>query len=83
MRVIRITVIDMPSMPEPAAPTPLPDAPLARDERRSNAATVAHDARRRLRSDELFVGGQEVQIEHAGAVYRLRITSLGKLILTK
>lgn len=25
----------------------------------------------------------EVEIEHRGAIYRLRITSLGKLILTK
>jgi hemin uptake protein HemP len=31
----------------------------------------------------LFQDGQEIDIDHAGSVYRLRITSLGKLILTK
>ena len=39
--------------------------------------------RRRLQSNELLGSAQEVEIEHAGAVYRLRQTSLGKLILTK
>lgn len=37
----------------------------------------------RLNSGQLFGPAQEVHIEHGGAVYRLRITSLGKLILTK
>lgn len=37
----------------------------------------------RLRSDELFRGRQEVEIEHQGEVYRLRLTRAGKLILTK
>lgn len=36
-----------------------------------------------LRSEELFAGGQEVWIEHAGDMYRLRITASGKLLLTK
>lgn len=31
----------------------------------------------------MFAGGNEVIIEHCGAVYRLRQTSQGKLILTK
>jgi hemin uptake protein HemP len=39
---------------------------------------------RRLNSDELFVAGAvEIEIEHQQQVYRLRRTSLGKLILTK
>ncbi|HEY6132987.1 MAG TPA: hemin uptake protein HemP [Rubrivivax sp.] len=38
---------------------------------------------RRLRSTDLFGSQQEVEIEHGPAVYRLRLTSLGKLILTK
>ena len=38
---------------------------------------------RRLSSEELFDGDTEVEIEHHGAFYRLRKTSLGKLILTK
>ena len=40
------------------------------------------DAIRRT-SEELFQGRVEIEIEHWGMVYRLRITSLGKLILTK
>ncbi|MDP3085418.1 MAG: hemin uptake protein HemP [Rubrivivax sp.] len=39
--------------------------------------------RRRWRSADLLGPLQEVEIEHRGAVYRLRQTSLGKLILTK
>ena len=37
----------------------------------------------RVSSRSLLSGAQEVEIEHHGAVYRLRQTSLGKLILTK
>jgi hemin uptake protein HemP len=40
-------------------------------------------AARRWRSTELFGPAQEIEIEHGQAVYRLRLTSLGKLILTK
>ena len=36
-----------------------------------------------LRSDDLFDNASEVIISHQGQEYRLRITSLGKLILTK
>lgn len=37
----------------------------------------------RTSSQALFKGGNELEIEHNGALYRLRQTSLGKLILTK
>jgi hemin uptake protein HemP len=37
----------------------------------------------RISSEQLFGEGTEVQIEHRGALYRLRMTALGKLILTK
>ena len=37
----------------------------------------------RLKSVELLSGSREVIIEHAGDEYRLRLTSQGKLILTK
>jgi hemin uptake protein HemP len=37
----------------------------------------------RISSQALFSGANEVEIEHKGALYRLRQTSLGKLILTK
>lgn len=37
-----------------------------------------------ISSAGLFAGGKrEIMIDHAGAVYRLRITRGGKLILTK
>lgn len=34
-------------------------------------------------SDSLFRGSIEIGIEHAGAMYRLKITRQGKLILNK
>lgn len=34
-------------------------------------------------SERLFAGTREIGIEHAGSVYRLRITRQGKLILNK
>ena len=37
----------------------------------------------RYSSQAIFAGANEVEIEHQGALYRLRLTSLGKLILTK
>ena len=36
-----------------------------------------------LKSESLFKGAAELQIDHGGVIYRLRQTSLGKLILTK
>lgn len=38
---------------------------------------------RRLSSDAVFAGAVEVLISHHGTDYRLRQTTLGKLILTK
>lgn len=37
----------------------------------------------RLRSAELFGPHKEILIEHQAQLYRLRLTALGKLILTK
>lgn len=45
------------------------------------AATAS--ARKRINSGELFGAVRELVIEHVGEEYRLRITSQGKLILTK
>jgi len=36
-----------------------------------------------VKSEALFEGASEVLIDHRGVMYRLRLTSLGKLILTK
>ncbi|MDN3986624.1 hemin uptake protein HemP [Zwartia vadi] len=38
---------------------------------------------RRVTSHSMFCGADELEIVHQGALYRLRQTSLGKLILTK
>ncbi len=47
-------------------------------------ASVPPDAdRRRWTSGELLGAGREIEIAHGQSVYRLRLTSLGKLILTK
>lgn len=39
--------------------------------------------RKIIPSKQLFAGKNEIEIEHNGKAYRLRQTSLGKLILTK
>lgn len=46
----------------------------------AGAATAAIDV---TRSSELFGNRRELIIEHAGFLYRLRITQSNKLILTK
>lgn len=38
---------------------------------------------RRLTTEALMAGAREVILEHRGEHYRLRVTSNGKLILTK
>ncbi len=38
---------------------------------------------RTLTSESLFLGTHEIGIAHAGALYRLKITRQGKLILNK
>jgi hemin uptake protein HemP len=38
---------------------------------------------KRINSQQLLTDEREIEIEHAGQLYRLRITALGKLILTK
>ncbi|MDP4301500.1 hemin uptake protein HemP [Leptothrix discophora] len=47
------------------------------------SSAVAEGGPRRLRSVDLLQGADEVLIEHEDACYRLRRTSLGRLILTK
>jgi hemin uptake protein HemP len=36
----------------------------------------------RIRSQDLFQHAREVEIDHEGRIYRLRLTQLNKLILT-
>ena len=62
----------------PSVPCKAPDAVAVPLPGKARAAKVS-----RLLSHAIFAGAQEVEIEHNGAVYRLRQTALGKLILTK
>lgn len=82
----------MPQLPSPAAQAPKAYRPVAPAAHESDGppGTAAQSAaspslahRRRVLSADLLEGAREIEIEHAGAVYRLRRTSLGKLILTK
>lgn len=57
--------------------------PLAEDSQREVGSGALAAAAARVSSQALFSGANEVEIEHRGAVYRLRLTALGKLILTK
>lgn len=75
----------MSSASVPHSPAPLtadafgatPDLRVPAQDRASPPVAV------RLSSQSLLGGQREVEIDHGGAVYRLRVTSLGKLILTK
>jgi hemin uptake protein HemP len=60
-------------------PTPRPAPPTEADRRCAGPAPSVV----RITSERLFAGTVEVQIEHRGGIYRLKQTSLGKLILTK
>lgn len=70
--------------PSPVAWMPARDAvphPRAHDE--PTPASADAGSLRRLASAELLAGSPEVLIEHGESTYRLRLTALGKLILTK
>lgn len=62
-------------------PKPAPAAPRFAGAVGGVARAVTEPVR--IDSAQLFAGAIEVQIEHFGAVYRLKQTALGKLILTK
>lgn len=58
-------------------------APVGERLLRAGATPMPPAPGRRWRSSELFAGSPEIEIEHGEAVYRLRRTDLGNLILTK
>jgi hemin uptake protein HemP len=58
----------------------VPRSPSAAPSREPAVPAVAPP--RRVRSDQLLGGGNELVIEHQGREYRLRVTQNGKLILT-
>jgi hemin uptake protein HemP len=49
---------------------------------RRDAPAVPAPAPERISSRDLIKDGQGVEIDHEGRIYKLRITQLGKLILT-
>lgn len=57
-----------------------PAAPLPQEEAEKMLAGIPS---RIMSSRTLFNGTREIGIEHAGALYRLKITRQGKLILNK
>ena len=60
------------------------DLGLTRSGQKSKPSTFQlGNAMRIYRSEELFGSGSAIQINHHGVIYTLRITQLGKLILTK
>jgi len=63
-----------------ALPTPMPILQQARPSPAVVSSAVSPV--KRISSAGLMEGGRELEIEHAGRVYRLRVTQLNKLILT-
>ena len=53
------------------------------EEKLKPSAPVSRNDMRIYRSEELFGSESAIQINHHGVIYTLRITQLGKLILTK
>jgi hemin uptake protein HemP len=62
-------------MPRPSTPDTPPDAAAPLQDVQPHAVA-------RIRSEDLFRQGREIEIEHYGKIYRLRVTQLNKLILT-
>ncbi|MBI2748363.1 MAG: hemin uptake protein HemP [Burkholderiales bacterium] len=65
------------NQPDPSSEQ-LPSTPQPKRGSCGNSAAVL-----RTSSQALLQGSSELEIEHNGALYRLRQTALGKLILTK
>lgn len=57
------------------------EKPLSKDE--AEGCSHAEKPMKRWSSLELFAGQRELVIVHAKSEYRLRLTSQGKLVLTK
>lgn len=64
-------------------PSPALDDPRAGSRVTANAHASSLAAAATVASDLLLRGRKVIQIEHNGALYQLRATKLGKLILTK
>lgn len=56
---------------------------MSEPQERQQQSGTAEQGPRCIAAQDLFRGEREVQIEHRGETYRLRITKSGKLILHK
>ena len=70
-------------MRAPPVHRPSPDAPPSSAAPGIDGPAPVKPLREPIPSEALFAGATEVQIAHRGALYRLKLTALGKLILTK
>lgn len=52
------------------------------DSVRGSSSHMAEATTPRIRSEDLFQHQREVEIDHQGRIYRLRVTQQNKLILT-
>lgn len=57
-------------------------ATKAADSRSDGNREAGAEQPQRIRSEDLFRQQREVEIDHQGRIYRLRLTQLNKLILT-
>ena len=64
-------------------PTTAAEAPDDASHGASAGAVSPGLAARTVESAALFRGATELRIDHGGVIYRLKLTALGKLILTK
>lgn len=70
-------------MPDKHSPPHAADAVPAPPVTPAHALGANPGVRHRYISEQLFGEHTEVEIQHGESTYRLRLTSLGKLILTK
>jgi hemin uptake protein HemP len=59
------------------------DDPSTLEEATPSGGNKRSDPAHTISSEELLQGRRELWIEHEGQMYRLRVTSRGKLYLTK
>jgi len=55
---------------------------LIEDEKNPSASRSSASSVPRIKSEDLFKQMREIEIDHEGRIYRLRLTQLNKLILT-
>lgn len=67
----------------PASTASEPHAEGEGSRQRVSAAALSPPRRAPIDSAALFAGSREVEIAHGDTLYRLKVTALGKLILTK